>query len=196
MALEELRRAFFVLQRRRKKHLSFFSTKLIPSLLSSYFRRTATLFLKFFPGDEQPTTFPGRLPLQHWWWWCVVLFLLLPLSPFFPAGANGRETNGHSNKEARLPPRLVSKPTEHLRKPSSASPPPLRKGGATTTKYSATSERSDPPPLSRCCHNGGKRALASSFHSLSLPSSSQHHPPSLPYPGPGKERRKRKKGEF
>ncbi len=62
-----------------------------------------------------------------------------------------------------------------------------------TTKYSATSERSDPPPLSRCCHNGGKRALASSFHSLSLPSSSQHHPPSLPYPGPGKGRERERK---
>ncbi len=83
----------------------FFSTKLIPSLLSSCFRKTATLFLKFFPGDEQPPFLAGdRFSTGGGGGGVSSSFSsFLSLSPFFPAGANGRETNGHSNKEARLP---------------------------------------------------------------------------------------------
>ncbi len=106
----------------------FFSAKTNSESSLFVFSQDSYSLLEIFPR-RRTTTFPGRRPLQHWWWWCVVLFLLFPLSlPFSPpAPTDGKRTDTATKKRAS-PPRLVSKPTEHLRKPSSASPPPLRKG--------------------------------------------------------------------
>ncbi len=83
----------------------FFSTKLIPSLLSSYFRRTATLFLKFFPGDEQPpflagdrfSTGGGGVSSSF----SPPSSLSLPFSP--PAPTDGKRTDTATKKRASPP---------------------------------------------------------------------------------------------